>query len=93
MPEQQEQTIRAVFSGHVQGVGFRYTVKDLATDYPVTGYVKNLADGTVELVASGEKTAVDQFIDSVNTAMRRYVRAVHIAPHIISRPTGFRILT
>ena len=42
------------FSGHVQGVGFRYTVQDLAADFDVRGYVRNLPDGRVELVVEGD---------------------------------------
>ena len=41
------------FSGHVQGVGFRYTTRSVASRFAVTGYVRNLPDGRVELVAEG----------------------------------------
>ena len=41
------------YSGRVQGVGFRYTVRTLATRFAVTGFVRNLADGRVQLVVEG----------------------------------------
>ena len=48
---------RVVFSGRVQGVGFRFTCQSLARGFDVAGYVRNLADGRVELVAEGEPSA------------------------------------
>jgi len=49
----------------VQGVGFRYTVKRIATGYEVTGCVRNLADGRVELNAQGEENEVASFLDAI----------------------------
>lgn len=62
------------FSGRVQGVGFRYTASDVARRYDVAGYVQNLADGRVRLVAEGEAGEVERFIDAVNDALSRYIR-------------------
>jgi acylphosphatase len=45
--------LQVVYRGHVQGVGFRYTVKSLAPGFDVTGAIRNLADGSVELRAEG----------------------------------------
>ena len=45
--------LQVLFSGRVQGIGFRYTVKQTALGYEVTGWVKNLADGRVELLVEG----------------------------------------
>ena len=53
---------RMVVSGMVQGVGFRYFTCRLAQEYPVTGYVRNLPDGDVEVVAEGTKEAVRSFL-------------------------------
>ena len=47
------------FSGHVQGVGFRYTASHVASGYAVKGFVRNLADGRVEMVAEGEPKDLD----------------------------------
>jgi acylphosphatase len=50
-----------VYSGHVQGVGFRYTAKTVATGFDLTGTIRNLADGRVELVAEGHREELDAF--------------------------------
>ena len=49
------------YSGRVQGVGFRYTVKTVATGFEITGIVRNLADGRVELVAEGLRDELESF--------------------------------
>ena len=56
---------RVNFEGRVQGVGFRYTVKDLARGFDVCGGVKNLPDGSVELEVMGEAAEVDDFIREI----------------------------
>ncbi len=53
---------RVIYEGRVQGVGFRYTTKDLARGFDVLGTVRNLPDGTVELVVAGEKREVAEFL-------------------------------
>ena len=54
-----------LYSGQVQGVGFRYTVKSLATGFEVTGAVRNLPDGRVELVAEGSAEELDAFRQAI----------------------------
>ena len=49
------------YSGHVQGVGFRYTVRSVAQGFEVAGLVRNLLDGRVELVAEGTRTELEAF--------------------------------
>jgi len=49
------------YSGHVQGVGFRYTVKSTATGFEITGTVRNLSDGRVHLVAEGRREELEAF--------------------------------
>lgn len=56
---------RVIFSGRVQGVGFRYTTKDLARGFEVCGWVKNLPEGTVELRVMGEEEEVEAFIKEI----------------------------
>lgn len=58
---------RIIFEGRVQGVGFRYTVKDIARGFDVCGWVKNLPDGTVELGVAGEPGEVRDFLDDIVT--------------------------
>lgn len=60
-------TRQIFFSGRVQGVGFRWTTNRIAADYPVTGFVRNLPDGRVELVAQGPAESVDEFLAAVRT--------------------------
>lgn len=57
---------RVIFEGRVQGVGFRYTVKDLARGFDVRGWVKNLPDGSVELQVMGQEDEVDDFLREIN---------------------------
>jgi len=56
------------FSGRVQGVGFRYTTKTVATGFEITGIVKNLPDGRVELVAEGSHAELDAFRAALHDA-------------------------
>jgi acylphosphatase len=64
------------FSGRVQGVGFRYTVQNLALQYNVRGYVRNMADGRVELVMEGPETEMKSLVDDVNQKMNGYIKRV-----------------
>lgn len=66
---------RVVFQGSVQGVGFRYTVLRLAgKSGGVAGRVRNLSDGTVEMVAEGVKAEVEGLIATILDRMAGYVR-------------------
>jgi len=56
------------YSGRVQGVGFRYTVKAVAQGFEVAGTVRNLSDGRVELVAEGEPTELKDFCQAIRDA-------------------------
>ncbi|YCM43249.1 acylphosphatase [Verrucomicrobiaceae bacterium 227] len=53
---------KIIFKGRVQGVGFRYSAKQLALGFDVTGTVKNLSDGSVELKIMGDREEVADFI-------------------------------
>ena len=65
---------RILYSGRVQGVGFRWTVRELAAGYAVAGSVRNLLDGRVELFAAGEAEEVRAFLAAV--------AASHLGPGI-----------
>jgi acylphosphatase len=56
---------RVLYTGRVQGVGFRATAAYMARNYPVTGWVRNLADGRVEMWAEGEDSDVQAFLQAV----------------------------
>lgn len=69
--------LRANFSGTVQGIGFRFTVRRIAEQYEITGFVKNLPNGRVEVVAEGGREVVKSFIDAIcNSSLRDYIRNV-----------------
>jgi acylphosphatase len=53
--------MNVLFSGRVQGVGFRYTAKTVATGFEITGTVRNLPDGRVELVAEGRREELESY--------------------------------
>lgn len=63
------------YSGHVQGVGFRYSVKQIAKGFSVTGWVKNLPDGRVELQASGETDELTAFLEAIaQSELRAHIK-------------------
>jgi acylphosphatase len=64
------------FSGRVQGVGFRYTVQNLALQYDVRGFVRNLADGRVELVMEGPENDIVGLVEDINQKMNGYIKRV-----------------
>lgn len=61
------------FSGRVQGVGFRYTVRWVASSLAVTGFVRNLRDGRVELVAEGERSEIENLLAQIKREMHGYI--------------------
>jgi len=67
---------KVFFSGRVQGVGFRYGTKQVAMGFDVTGSVRNLADGRVELCVMGE-------MDEVNEFLREIREESNLAHHIL----------
>ncbi len=73
------------FTGCVQGVGFRYTAESIAARFAVTGFVRNLNDGRVELVAEASEAELDRFQDAVEEALRANIREVSATN---TTPTG-----
>ncbi|MDX1952758.1 MAG: acylphosphatase [Verrucomicrobiota bacterium] len=57
--------LRIFYTGRVQGVGFRYTAKHTALGFEVTGTVRNLSDGRVELVAEGSRDELEAFQQAI----------------------------
>ena len=75
--------MQVIFSGRVQGVGFRYTVCRIAQPFDVTGYVRNLPDGNVEVVAEGVEDVLLDFLNRIRSGLLgRYIvrEKIHWAP-------------
>jgi acylphosphatase len=72
------------YAGRVQGVGFRYTARQIAEGFAVGGYVRNLPGGSVELVAEGAADQVDAFLAAVAQRMAAYIRHTQVR----DEPTG-----
>lgn len=66
------------YAGRVHGVGFRYTTRETAAGFRVTGYVQNLDDGRVLMVAEGRRSEVERFCAAVAAAMERNIRSIDI---------------
>lgn len=79
------------YSGRVQGVGFRATAADTARRFAVGGWVRNLPDGRVELLAEGEPAAVDGFLATVRERLRRNIDAEDVFDREAEGVTGFGI--
>jgi acylphosphatase len=60
--------LQIIYAGRVQGVGFRYSAKALATGFDVTGTVRNLPDGRVELVIEGTRAELEEFRNAVHSS-------------------------
>ena len=70
-------TKRLIYSGHVQGVGFRATVLRISHRFHVKGFVRNMSsDGEVEILVQGEEAVVDAFLEQVRQTMHNYIGAI-----------------
>ena len=67
-----------IFSGHVQGVGFRFRSQITAQNYSVTGWVANLPNGQVEMVVEGEATEIENFVGDLQNRMAGMIRHVDV---------------
>ena len=61
------------YHGMVQGVGFRYTARQIAEQFDVTGYVQNMPDGRVLLLAEGLSEELDRFLAAIEARMGHYI--------------------
>lgn len=74
------QRIHVFYSGRVQGVGFRMTAEEVAHQLGVLGWVKNLRDGRVELVAEAEEASLRRFLEAIRTGpMKNFIRQVEVS--------------
>jgi len=85
---------RVIFSGRVQGVGFRYTTREIATGFDVVGVVRNLPDGTVELEIMGETDEVEAYLAEITeeSPVAHFIKEVQIEKiALLENARGFRI--
>jgi acylphosphatase len=69
------QRLHIYYSGRVQGIGFRYSVMMLVRGYEVTGWIRNLPDGRVEMVAEGERAELEAFAAAIRESeLAAYIR-------------------
>ena len=66
------------FSGRVQGVGFRYTSRQVAQRYDVSGWVKNLPNGSVEMIVEGSSEQLRKYIDDVSDSTHGHVADMQV---------------
>jgi acylphosphatase len=67
-----------VFSGRVQGVGFRFTALNVANRYHLTGYVRNLPKGAVEMLAQGNEDLINNCISDIQDSFAGCVMEVNV---------------
>jgi acylphosphatase len=80
------------YEGRVQGVGFRYCVRQLACGFEVTGWVRNLPDGRVELQACGERGEVDEFLSAIQESeLKAHIKRTETHPVPVFASKGFEI--
>ena len=65
---------RVIYEGRVQGVGFRFSVKEIAHGYEVAGWVRNLPDGRVQMETQGDESEIEAFLQAIEDS--------HLRPHI-----------
>ena len=82
---------RVYYSGQVQGVGFRYTALQIAENYAVAGYVRNLPSGSVELVAEGDAGPVEAFLQAVANRMAGYIVECKVHEEAPGGYQGFQV--
>jgi acylphosphatase len=82
-------SIQVFYEGNVQGVGFRYSVRQIAKGFDVTGSVRNLRDGRVELLVAGEEEEVRAFLEAIGQSeLRAHIKKHSEAP--LAYPPAFR---
>ena len=74
LPDNNMKRIHAFFSGRVQGVGFRFASERLAADLGIKGWVKNLPDRRVEVVAEGKEEDLEKFLEGIRGNFSRYIQ-------------------
>jgi acylphosphatase len=80
------------FVGQVQGVGFRATTFQLASSFDVAGTVRNLTDGSVEMIAEGDAAELQRFLDAIRRRFAKQIRSEQIHKFPARGEAGFRVL-
>ena len=93
MPDQSSVSVivstQVFYEGNVQGVGFRYSIRQIAKGFDITGSARNLNDGRVELLTTGEEDEVRAFLEAIDQSELR----AHIKKHSempLPNPPAFR---
>ena len=73
-----DKCVHATYNGRVQGIGFRFSVERVATSLGLNGWVKNLMNGSVELVCEGKEADLKIFIAKIDSIFRTYIRNAEI---------------
>ena len=82
-------SLQVFYEGHVQGVGFRFTVRHIAKGFDVTGWVRNLPDARVQLHVTGDEQEVRAFLDQVaQSELHSLIREQ--TEHKLSEPVAAR---
>ena len=86
--------LQVIYSGQVQGVGFRYSVKSVATGFDLTGSVRNLPGGGVELIAEGAKDELEAFRQAIReSGLDHFIRQEEVSwQEASSEFRGFEIV-
>jgi acylphosphatase len=70
--------IHVLYTGSVQGVGFRFMTESIARSLSVGGWVKNLANGQVEVIAEAEEGFLKDFLGQIDQSFERYIRNTQV---------------
>jgi acylphosphatase len=85
--------IQVFYEGRVQGVGFRYSVKELARGFEITGWVRNLRDGRVELQVCGQENEVIEFLEEIlKSHLKGHIKRREVHSIESFQAKGFEIL-
>ncbi|MBU5466646.1 acylphosphatase [Virgibacillus sp. MSJ-26] len=82
-----------IISGHVQGVGFRYSAQQKANEYNLYGWVMNLEDGTVEMEVEGPENQVNQYVTEIKNGFHRFIRVDDINIEKTEGEKGYKQFT
>lgn len=72
-------SLHVYYSGWVQGVGFRFTAERVASSLGLSGWVRNLRDGRVEILCEGKEQSLKGFLDKMTATFKTYIRDADIA--------------